>query len=73
MSRPPRLHRPAEPFTRSPLVRIARAHLLAIDVDRPKRVDEYIDYFGGGGPRDRRHERGVHSRSRRPDRASPTR
>jgi hypothetical protein len=54
-------------------VRIARAHLLAIDVDRPKRVDEYIDYFGGGGPRDRRHERGVHSRSRRPDRASPTR
>jgi len=30
---------------------IARAHLLDIDVDRPKRIDQYLDYFGGGGER----------------------
>lgn len=28
---------------------IARAHLLDIEVDRPKRIDQYIDYFGAGG------------------------
>ena len=28
---------------------IARAHPLDIERDRPKRIDQYIDYFGGGG------------------------
>jgi hypothetical protein len=28
---------------------IARAHLLDIEVDRPKRIDQYLDYFGSGG------------------------
>lgn len=30
---------------------IVRAHLLAADVDRLKRIDRYIDYFGSGSPR----------------------
>jgi hypothetical protein len=28
---------------------IARARLLDIERDRPKRIDQYIDYFGGDG------------------------
>jgi hypothetical protein len=28
---------------------IARARLLDIELDRPKRIDQYIDYFGDGG------------------------
>ena len=28
---------------------IARADLLTIEVDRPKQIDQYIDYFGDGG------------------------
>ena len=28
---------------------IARALLLEIEVDRPKRIDQYLDYFGSGG------------------------
>ena len=28
---------------------IARAFLLEIEVDRPKRIDQYLDYFGSGG------------------------
>jgi hypothetical protein len=27
---------------------VARAHPLDIERDRPKRIDQYIDYFGGG-------------------------
>jgi hypothetical protein len=30
---------------------IVRAHLLAAEVDRLKRIDRHIDYFGSGGPR----------------------
>ena len=29
-------------------VAIARALLLEIEVDRPKRIDQYLDYFGSG-------------------------
>jgi hypothetical protein len=28
---------------------IARAQLLPVEADRPKRIDQYLDYFGGGG------------------------
>lgn len=31
---------------------IARAHLLDVELDRPKRIDRYIDYFGDGGRSD---------------------
>lgn len=27
----------------------ARAHPRDVERDRPKRIDQYIDYFGGGG------------------------
>jgi hypothetical protein len=30
-------------------VAIARARLLDVEVERPKRIDQYIDYFGSGG------------------------
>lgn len=30
---------------------IARAQLPAIERDRPKRIDQFIDYFGSGGNR----------------------
>lgn len=33
---------------------IARAHLLDLEADRPKRIDQYLDYFGEGGPSARR-------------------
>ena len=28
-----------------------RARLVDVDVNRPKRIDRYIDYFGSGGAR----------------------
>jgi len=28
-----------------------RAHLLRVAIHRPKRIDDYIDYFGDGGAR----------------------
>ncbi|HMH51473.1 MAG TPA: hypothetical protein VK548_14645 [Candidatus Acidoferrum sp.] len=28
---------------------IALAQLLPVEADRPKRIDQYLDYFGGGG------------------------
>ena len=28
---------------------VARALLLEIEADRPKRIDQYLDYFGSGG------------------------
>jgi hypothetical protein len=27
---------------------IVRAHLLDVEADRPKRIDQYLDYFGEG-------------------------
>ena len=30
---------------------VARARLLDIELDRRKRIDQYIDYFGDGGTR----------------------
>jgi hypothetical protein len=30
---------------------LVREHLLRIDSDRPKRIDDYIDYFGNDGAR----------------------
>ena len=38
-----------EPAKRNASLAVARAYLLDIEVDRPKRIDEYIDYFGDGG------------------------
>ena len=49
MSRRPVTHLTVEQSRRSASAAIARAHLFAVDVDAPKRIDHYIDYFGGGG------------------------
>ncbi len=49
MSRPPVTHLGAEQPNRSPSAGIARTSLL--EVDRQKRIDHYIDYFGNGGAR----------------------
>lgn len=40
---------------------VARAYLLDVDVDRPKWIDQYLDYFGSGeesrpSPADRERE-----------------
>jgi hypothetical protein len=46
-------HRPSarvspEPTGRNTSGAGARAHLLDVELERPKRIDRYIDYFGGG-------------------------
>lgn len=51
MSSRPVTHLSAEQSIRSARAEIAPTHLLAVDVDRPKRIDRYIDYFGSGGAR----------------------
>ena len=38
----------AESSERITAIRIARAQLLDVDVDRRKRIDDAIDYFGAG-------------------------
>ena len=48
MSRQPVTHLNAEQSRRSARAAIARAWLFPVDVDAPKRIDHYIDYFGGG-------------------------
>ncbi|HEY3067582.1 MAG TPA: hypothetical protein VGL09_17450 [Methylomirabilota bacterium] len=48
MSRPAVSHRGAEQATSSTSAAIARALVFDVDVDRHKRIDRYIDYFGGG-------------------------
>jgi hypothetical protein len=67
-----------EPATSSAGTQLLRALLRRVDVDRPKRIDGYIDYFGKGrategalrgatrwGERDQRGGDGL-SRRRRP-------
>ena len=38
----------AESSERSAAIQIARAQLFDVDVDRKKRIDDAIDYFGAG-------------------------
>jgi hypothetical protein len=40
-----------EQFRRIACVDIVRALLVHVDPDRPRRIDDYIDYFGSGGAR----------------------
>jgi hypothetical protein len=49
MSRQPSAPGSPEQAKRNESVAVARAYLLDIEVGRPKRIDEYIDYFGDGG------------------------
>lgn len=49
MSRQPNALGSPEQYRRSASAAIAHAHLLDVDVDRPKRIDQYLDYFGDGG------------------------
>jgi hypothetical protein len=51
MSRRPLTHLSADESRRSTSAASVRAHLFDVDVDRPKRIDHYIDYFGHGGAR----------------------
>lgn len=52
MSRRTLTHLLAEPSGQDTSAEIGRVHLLAAAVvDRLKRIDRYIDYFGSGGPR----------------------
>ena len=39
----------SEEARRNARAEISRALLLEIEVDRPKRIDQYLDYFGSGG------------------------
>jgi hypothetical protein len=48
MSRRPVTHVNAEQSRRRASAAIARRQLFAVDVDAPKRIDHYIDYFGSG-------------------------
>jgi hypothetical protein len=49
MSRPPNALVSPEQARRNASAAIARALLLDVDIDRPKRIDQYLDYFGSGG------------------------
>ena len=51
MSRHPLIHRTAGQSTQSASVRTARTRLFVVDVDRKKRIDDSIDYFGHGSVR----------------------
>ena len=53
MSHQPTIHLSlsGEGSRRSVGAAILRAYLFAVDVDAPKRIDRYIDYFGWGGVR----------------------
>ena len=48
MPRRPLAHADAEPSERITSIEMARAQLFDVDVDRKKRVDDAIDYFGAG-------------------------
>lgn len=48
MPRRPLAHVGAELSGRITAIQIARAQLFDVDVDRKKRIDDAIDYFGGG-------------------------
>lgn len=49
MSRRPSVLVSSEQAGRNVSAAIPRAHLLDTELDRPKRIDQYIDYFGGDG------------------------
>ena len=49
MSRRPSAPNSPEQTSRNASPAIARADLLDVEVERPKRIDQYIDYFGSGG------------------------
>jgi hypothetical protein len=49
MSRRPVSAVSPEESRRNASAAIARAQLLDIDADRPKRIDQYLDFFGDGG------------------------
>jgi hypothetical protein len=49
MSRRPSAPVSPEEAKRDDSPAIARAHLPDVEVDRPKRIDQYLDYFGSGG------------------------
>jgi hypothetical protein len=49
MSRQPAAAVSPEESRRNASAAIARAQLLDVEADRPKRIDQYLDYFGGGG------------------------
>ena len=51
MSRQALIHRSADQSPQSAIVSIARTRLFVVDVDRKKRIDDSIDYFGNGGVR----------------------
>lgn len=51
MSRRPVIAVSSEQARRNASAAIARAHLLDVEADRPKRIDQYLDYFGGGASR----------------------
>ncbi len=51
MSRLSRTHVAAEPSGRITSIEIIRARLFDVDVDRKKRIDGSIDYFGAGAQR----------------------
>jgi len=40
---------PTTSSRRSARAAFVRAHLFAVDIDRTKPIDRYIDYFGNGG------------------------
>jgi hypothetical protein len=58
MSRRPVTSLPAEQSGRSAHAAIAPPYSFLVDVDLPKRIDDYIDYFGGGRGRSRVVSRG---------------
>ena len=49
MSRRSRALVSSEEVTRNASAAIARALLLEVQVDRPKLIDQHLDYFGSGG------------------------
>ena len=51
MSHQPVTHFSAEPSGRGASAEMVRARLFGVDVQRPKRIDRQIDYFGSGGVR----------------------
>ena len=51
MSHQPATHLGAEQSGRSASAEMVRARLFGVDVQRQKRIDRQIDYFGSGGAR----------------------
>ena len=52
-------HRPfdadsSDKTPRDASARVVRAHALDVEADRPRWIDQYLDYFGEGGPAEKR-------------------